>query len=159
MTFQIWASCFLFWLFYLCRMNHPFASADKVFAKLEVKGETELMVMLAKSGAVNRMGGMDDDHNPFCIGTSEESLFEAFMAEVPSELDEMTGRYTFPDPKGDLCMLTLALSGENLDTGFEFTYGSESEGPPEEVIALIEVLLDLTDDWYNEQRERKKRNK
>ncbi|MEL6654022.1 MAG: hypothetical protein AAFQ87_24780 [Bacteroidota bacterium] len=140
-------------------MKHPFAGADKVFAKLEVKGETELMVMLAQGGAVNRVGGMDDDHNPFCIGTSDEGLFTAFMEQLPAELAEMSGRYTFPDPQGDLCLLSLSLSGPTLDTGFEFTYGSDSQGPPEEIVALVELLLDLTDPWYDEQRQRKKRNK
>jgi hypothetical protein len=140
-------------------MIEALQAAEQVFAKLEVSGETEIMVMLSRSGSVNRKGGMDDEHNPFCMGFVEEDLLGAFLEAIPEELMELAGRYTFPDPQGALCVLSIALEGKNLDTGFEFTYGEKSDGPPEEIVTLFELLLDLTDDWYHEQRAKKKRNK
>lgn len=130
----------------------------QVSLKLEVAGESELMVFLTDSGTVNRYGGGEDsDQATLCMGRSEESLLRFWLESMDESLLEMAGRYTMPDAeKGDSCYLELALEGEDLNTGFAFTYGSEGVGPPEEMLQIANSLVAVTDPWYEEQMSRKR---
>ncbi|MEZ4686528.1 MAG: hypothetical protein R3B47_10810 [Bacteroidia bacterium] len=117
--------------------------------KLEVDGETELMIFLSKSGTINRLGGEEEGekrNTRMQMSRTEEPLFEAWLEGLEPAILEMAGRYTLPDhDKGQACYLELALSGDNIDTGFAFEYGSEGMGPPEEIVELVNRLVAVTD--------------
>jgi hypothetical protein len=133
---------------------------QKVYLKLEADGKSVLSIMLTAGGALNRQGdgSGDPDFDRFFMGSTTDGLFERFMAEVSEEMLEWSGRYELPDPKGERCVLTLAFEGKDIDTGFEFKYGAESEGPPEEFLALFDLATELTDPWYENQLNRNRRN-
>ena len=119
--------------------------------KLEVAGVTELMIYVTKGGTLNRLGG-GEEKAALCMGRSDEPIVEQWLEGVDESVMELAGRYTLPDAeKGDTCYLEIALSGEEIDTGFAFTYGSEGMGPPEEMQELSNRLVSLTDDWYEAQ--------
>lgn len=133
---------------------------DQVFIKWTVAGKQLLLINLNKSGAISRAGdGSKENMKRFFLGRTEPSTFEAFMTKIDEALFEMTGRYELPSPKGDISVLTVSFTGENLDTGFEFRYGVDSEGPPEEFIEIVEHALVITHSWWEEQLSRKKQNK
>jgi hypothetical protein len=132
---------------------------DRAFIKWEVAGEQVLMILLSRNGTLNRMGdGEQAKKHPMYLGNTEEPLLEQWLAELDPGWLEEAGRYEMPDPEGDICVLTIALEGEGLDLGFAFRYGSDSMGPPEEMVHLLELALDLTDPWYEEQLSRRRRN-
>lgn len=134
---------------------------DRIFIKFEVDKQEILMITLTRNGTVNRMGdgSGDSDSLYFAMGRTEDSLLEEWMKNLNDEILSFAGRYEYPDPKGKICHLTIALEGEGVDTGFEFTYGEESDGPPEEIFQLVEAAVLLTDPWYEDQQSRKRQRK
>ena len=131
----------------------------RIFIKLESDGKQRLNIFFSDSGTINRMGdGSDDRISRFFIGRTDEPIFAIFIEKISEDLLSLVGRYSFPDPKGELCKLIISFVGDDIDTGFEFTYGTDSDGPPEEIINLVNLALDLTDSWYEEQLNQKKRN-
>ncbi|MDX2246692.1 MAG: hypothetical protein SF052_07955 [Bacteroidia bacterium] len=126
---------------------------EKIFIRLEVNQQQLLYIMLSKSGAVNRAGdGSPEDAANMFMGNSDEPLLDDWLELLPEDILTMAGRYTFPDPQGDVCNLTLALEGPEVNTGFEFVYGSQSDGPPEDIIQLVEAAMEITDEWYENQK-------
>jgi hypothetical protein len=56
------------------------------------------------------------------------------MTNLDDDMFEFLGRYDLPEKEGLPCQLTIELSFTNADNdGFAFNYGSESEGPPQEI--------------------------
>ena len=79
-----------------------------------VEGETTLSLMLSESGAINRVGDgsrAESGQHQLCMGHTEEELFESAMNIFVDEWLEMSGRYEFPNPKGELCKLTINSGG------------------------------------------------
>ncbi|MEM7660308.1 MAG: hypothetical protein AAF399_29650 [Bacteroidota bacterium] len=143
---------------YLCGMDiRPHIT--QVFIKWEVDGQQVLMIYLSRSGAINRLGDgqAEPEVTQLCMGRVAEPWLEEWLGQLDPAWLEQAGRYTMPDPKGKMCTLAIALEGEDLDTGFAFTYGSESMGPPEEMVQLVDVALELTDEWYEDQLPKKQR--
>ncbi|TAE57900.1 MAG: hypothetical protein EAZ89_03655 [Bacteroidetes bacterium] len=137
------------------------SSFDSVHIRLESAGETVLSLMMNRGGALNRMGDGtgEAERSRLCMGRSEEPLFEQWLELMDENLLELAGRYTFPDPQGELCVLSIELESEAGNTGFEFTYGTDSQGPPEEITALVDAALDLSDPWYEAQLNKKGKQK
>ncbi|MCB0844203.1 MAG: hypothetical protein KDE26_13195 [Bacteroidetes bacterium] len=132
---------------------------QKVFIKLESEGKQVLYLFFSEMGTINRMGdGSNEGISRFFMGQTEDPVFQDFMEEFPAELLSLAGRYTFPNPQGEICFLEITLEGEEINTGFAFTYGADSEGPPEEIFELVNLALDLSDPWYEDQLNQKKRN-
>lgn len=128
----------------------------QVHIKLTIAGADVLAITLTREGTLNRLGDGETMPPPLFMGRTEEPLFAAFLGQLSPELLELTGRYTYPNPQGDRCELSIALSGAEIETGFAFSYGTDSEGPPEEIVELVEYALDLTDPWYEAQLARKR---
>lgn len=122
---------------------------ERVHIKWEIGELPILMIMLSANGGVNRMGNGDSENKDLQLymGTTEEPLFVEFMRHIPSDMFDYTGRYTMPNPKGEVGRLEIAFEGRDIDTGFECLYGTESDGPPEEMVSLVELALALTDPW------------
>jgi hypothetical protein len=92
------------------------------------------------------------------MGTTQKPLFKKLIQSIDKKVFELTGRYELPYEQGEHIHLTIHCKGDDLDTGFEFSYGSESMGPPEEILAIVEKAVELTDAWYEEQLEKNLRN-
>ena len=130
----------------------------QIFIKWEVDGESILNLMVSKSGAINRMGSVDGQtKGKLAMGTTDAPLFENMLEGILQEWLEHAGRYTMPNPKGKAAELSIAFSGDELDLGIAFTYGTQSDGPPEDIIEYVEYALEITDPWYEEQTQKKKR--
>ncbi|MDP5172565.1 MAG: hypothetical protein NWR72_20150 [Bacteroidia bacterium] len=132
----------------------------RVHIQWEEEESTILSILLTASGQVNRMGdGTGDPASAgVFMGTTEEPLFEEWISLLDEELMEMAGRYEFPDPMGTKCKLTIALEGNDESTGFEFVYGIDSLGPPEEIMELVHAAVDLTESWWDSKRFKRKRS-
>lgn len=137
--------------------------ADRIFIQWDIDDQQVLRILLSRSGSVNRSGfgaDVDDLPSPLCMGRFESSeAFDTLMGLIPDSWIDMVGRYTLPNAQGAICTLSIGLEGDGLDTGFAFTYGMDSEGPPEEFVQLVALAIELTDPWYLDQIARKKQGK
>ncbi|MDW3649081.1 MAG: hypothetical protein R8P61_18575 [Bacteroidia bacterium] len=134
------------------------AEIENVHISLVVNEEQVLALRVSKSGALNRMGDGSDDPKMrlMFMKRIEEPLFDRLMEILSLDLLSMVGRYTFPDPKGDITQLLITLEGEkDTETGYEFVYGSDSEGPPEEIIDFVEYAVELSDPYWEDFLSRK----
>ncbi len=138
-------------------MNIDNVSAVQI--QLDVEDHAVLSIRLTSSGSVNRMGdGTGDPENSrWYLGSTDEPLFDEWKSLLTPELMELSGRYEYPEPKGDKTKLTIIVDSDDESTGFEFLYGSESDGPPEEIFELVNAAVDVTEEWWTAQRSRKKR--
>ncbi|MEM9935959.1 MAG: hypothetical protein AAF824_20200 [Bacteroidota bacterium] len=134
---------------------------QQVHIQLQVNEQDLLRIMLSSSGAINRMGdGSLEDKSPaFFMGRTEDNLFEQLVEAFENNWLVGTGRYEFEARTGDTALLSIALSSETEETGFAFTYGTTSAGPPEELVAWVSLAIELTQAWFDEQYARKKQHK
>jgi hypothetical protein len=134
----------------------PPSEFDKVLIDLRIDGKTALFILLTEDGTVNRMGSGckgNTDRGMF-IGRNREPLFSRFMARITPELLRNQGAYELPNREGAECELTLLCGyrGSERSAGFQFIYGSESQGPPREIAELVEYAAELTTPWHEEQK-------
>lgn len=132
----------------------------RILIKWTVEEETIISLMLSQNGSINRIGSGESTGGKMAMGRTEEPIFQQLLEALPEDWLTNTGRYTLPDPKGKLAQLTIALeSSHEEETGFEFTYGTQSDGPPEDMVEYVEYAIALTDEWYEEmtRKGRKKR--
>ena len=128
-----------------------------VSLRLDVGREnTILSILLAADGSIKRMGNGRfsdiDTKKELHIGAGQEQLFRDFASIIPDEIFEYAGRYDLPEPQGLPCQLTLLLQGrDDSGIGYEFNYGSESQGPPEEIQELVTTAIKITDKWLEAQ--------
>ena len=128
---------------------------DAVVISLEVDTQPCLFLLLCKDGTVNRLGTgtLDNSEKALFVGESLAPFFKQFMARVNNELLDNAGAYRHPDPKGRPCKLVLAFRRPKDPLGFEFHFGTESEGPPAEVSSLVSFATQMTEEWYAHQKE------
>jgi len=123
-----------------------------IYIKWEKEEQTVFSIMLNRNGTINRLEEPEDQRKPIIImGKTEESVFQELLDRLDESWFEFTGRYTYPDPKGPLMNLTISFEGEALDTGFSFTYGRDSNGPPADIVQYVELAASLTDSWFEEE--------
>ena len=125
-----------------------------VFVSLKVDDKVRLFVLLCADGTVNRQGrgSAEDFDGNLYIGKAQEPLFQHFMSNVNDEIFAHAGVYNVPNQKGKTCELKLLFGTEEGETGFEFNYGSESQGPPEDINNLIREAVRLTEPWFQQQK-------
>jgi hypothetical protein len=132
----------------------PVVSA--IFIKLEVGGQHSLFVLLAADGSINRRGSgapWDDDGHLY-IGITEAGLFKSLASTVnPGWFKLSSQRFTMPDPRGALCLLTVGLTTGVGERIFEFEYGSDSQGPPPDIAQLVSSAVVLTEPWYESSKQ------
>lgn len=125
---------------------------DQIEIKLTVADEVYLQIVMMRNGMINRLGDGNEADGALAMGKPEEPIFDAYLQAIPTELFAEAGRYELPDQRGDSSELVISFSGDGVDTGFAFRYGSESMGPPEEFVELVDLALELTEEWYQTRR-------
>jgi len=122
---------------------------------LEVAGSQSLFILLAQDGTINRMGtgAEDNSEKQLFIGMIDVGAFTAVCALAGPVINKWIGGYGAPDSKGKPCKL---LVGFQTSDGREFMsrweYGSESQGPPPEVVSIVMKAVESTDQWWQEQK-------
>ena len=124
---------------------------------LEVDEQVLLFIHLERGGGVQRLGdgeaGQSAEQLELRSGNTSDALFDTLLAYVSDDMLAHTGMYELPDPDGKSCRLQVLFSADDERTaGYEFFYGTGSEGPPTEISDFVVTALDLTELWYNEQR-------
>ncbi|MEM8901690.1 MAG: hypothetical protein AAGC85_26515 [Bacteroidota bacterium] len=134
---------------------------QQIHIQLSINEQDLLRIMLSTSGAINRMGdgSLEDSSPAFFMGRTEEPFYEELMEAFSEDWLVNTGRYEFEDRTGDTAHFSITLSSEAEETGFAFTYGTTSQGPPEELVEWVSLAVELTQEWFEEQFARKKQRR
>ena len=118
-----------------------------------IEEEQQLLILLTADGTVNRMGSglSPNQEKALYIDSLSESLFVQFMEKVP-DIFQYQGVYEDRYQQGVQCDLTLLFSNlpQTKFVGFKFIYGAESQTPPPEIIALVEIAIKLTNPAYDQ---------
>jgi hypothetical protein len=129
---------------------------NAISISLEVEGRQSLFLMLGADGAISRAGTgtVDNDEYDLYIGAGQANLFKQLLYGVTDSLLSQAGVYSDSQPEGLAGKLTLLLRSADGVVSFEYTYGLKSAGPPMEVADFVMVAVDLTQPWYDEQKQR-----
>lgn len=127
---------------------------NAVNIRLDVAGEHALFVLLGSDGTINRQGTGEEDgiDSRLFVGVTTEPVFDEFMAKVKEESLQHPGVFSLPEQKGKSCRLVILFTAAGKEIGFDFSFGSESEGPPMEIFKWVERAVELTDPWYENQK-------
>jgi len=131
------------------------ADINAVNITFEKGGKQALFILLAADGTINRMGtgSVSNKDNALFIGVTQERLFDQLMTKLNDDMLDHMGGYDVPEQRGVSCKLAIGLSFANAgDNGFGFRYGSESEGPPRDIIEFVNAAVQLTDAWFHQQK-------
>jgi len=122
---------------------------------LKVEDKTSLFILLCADGTINRqgVGSATRFEGDLFIGRTQEPLFEEFMRSVENEMFQHAGLYDVPDKVGERCHLKILLESKEEMSGWEFIYGAQSQGPPEEITHMVKEAVRLTDPWFRAQQE------
>ncbi len=124
-----------------------------VMITLKAGDNRALFILLAADGSINRQGtgAVNNQEHDLFIGVTKEPLFDQLMTYLDDEMLRFMGGRDLPDQKGVPCMLSIGFSFRSADdNGFGFRYGSESIGPPHEIVQFVTAAVQLTNPWFNE---------
>lgn len=129
-------------------------SFEAISISLQREGQPLLTLFVARDGTTKRMGsGTDSEEREMFVGLSSAHVFTKIESHLTESMLSHPGRFKDPNPKGRICNLTVIFTRAEGDVGVEFVYGSESMGPPREIVDLVTAAVELTDPWYEEQKE------
>ncbi len=127
---------------------------NKALITLEVGDKTALFILLTKDGQIHRKGNGNPDAQgqPLQMGVSDEGHFEALMMTVNEDVFNYTGVIKQPAIAGVESRLSIIFHGNNNeDYSFRVVYGSESQGPPQELAQILINAVKITEAWYQEK--------
>ena len=116
--------------------------------------EQILVVLLDKAGSINRLGDGTPSQadKTLYIGVVREPLFDELMEVAPDPIFRYAGRMEVRERRGVECLLTEAFfHKDGRVIPFEVLYGSESQGPPSELVTIVKHAIELTDPWWYDQ--------
>lgn len=128
-----------------------------ILVELRVDGIESLFVLLDSGGSINRMGNgtVDDIEREMFIGKVAPELFMQLRSQVtPGVVHFLGQRLAAPQPKGKLCELTVMLRyADGREATSAWRYGSESQGPHPEVRDFAIAALQVTESWFQQQKQ------
>jgi hypothetical protein len=150
---------------FLSAMAMPAAHSDQTTEKIvlisiavEVNDQSTLLILLAADGTINRMdtGTEDGVKQPLVMGLTNKDYFAQLRSLVTPELFAYLGLLgDVTNKKGKPAKLTISFAFEDgTRNGFMFKYGTESQGPPEEVCDFVHKAVELTNPWYEEWKKK-----
>lgn len=135
--------------------NRTVTDIHAVVITLNIASKQALFVLAARDGTVNRMGSgtLEAADGALYIGTSRPPLLPRVLQNLSDSMLRSTGGYEIPNKRGVPCNLSIALSfAGGAEDGFGYTYGSESRGPPRNIVLFVHGAMVATQSWYQEQR-------
>jgi hypothetical protein len=115
-----------------------------------------LFLALAEDGTVTRGGSgtVNEAERNVYMGTTTEPLLERLKKSIEPWWFNAPGPHVMDIAHGKPCELSLMFLGPAAGPWtLQFHYGSESAGPPAEIMSFVEQAITLTEPWYSKQRE------
>ena len=123
---------------------------------LDVAEKPALFILLGEDGSINRMGRgtAEDAERELFIGKTDPAIFHSVRSHLTKEMLRSLGQgYDMPTPRGASCKLVITFKfKDGSSNGMAFLYGSESNGPPQDVAEFVTTAVAQTDPWYEEFR-------
>ena len=123
---------------------------------LDVAEKPVLFVMLGEDGSINRMGRgtAETADGELFIGKTDPAIFHSVRSHLTKGMLKSLGQgYQMPATRGASCKLTITFKFKDGSSGgMAFLYGSESDGPPQDVAEFVTTAVAQTDPWYEEFR-------
>jgi hypothetical protein len=139
-------------------VERPISDLTGISITLKIDGEPFLFLLVAGDGATNRMGSgtFEDKNRHLFIGKAEPAIFEAVRSHVTPELLRISGGFEHKNRRGATCDWIVDFQfKDGRESGFGFRYGSESEGPPQEVGEFVTEAVRVTEPWYQDFKEKR----
>jgi hypothetical protein len=133
-----------------------------ILVTLHVADEQVLYLMLATDGTIHRMGTGSESNveRDLFIGKSSMTAFEQLRKQMTPNLLQWLGQYSDPYLKGKRCRLTIGLRlSDGRELASQWQYGTQSQGPPDEICQFVTAAIDVTNSWYEQQKELVSRRK
>ncbi len=127
-----------------------------VHITLETGDKQSLFILIASDGTINRLGTgtVNNKDNDLFIGISHEPLFNRLMAHIDDRMLMYLGAYEIPQKLGVSSKLSIGFCFANAkENGYVFSYGSKSQGPPQEIVEFVKAAVELTDPWFHQQKQ------
>ena len=134
------------------------ADVHDLLIDLEVNADRLLFILLSADGSINRIGSgnFKDKNRDMFIGVTDPAIFERMRSHLTEAMLQSLGHsFQRQNLRGAPCKLTLMFQFNDGTSGrSEYLYGSESEGPPSDVVDFVKAAVRETEGWYQEQLER-----
>jgi hypothetical protein len=127
-----------------------------ILVTLHVAGEQVLYLMLSADGTIHRMGTGSESNTErdLFVGRSSRATFERLRKQVTPEPLQWLGQFSDPHLRGKQCRLTIGLGwSDGTELASQWEYGTQSQGPPDEIGQFVLAGIDATDSWYEQQKE------
>jgi hypothetical protein len=146
------------------RGRFPTASDMRAFTiSLDVDKKPALFILMSNDGSINRMGRgtADDAERELFIGKIDPAIFTSICSHLTKRMLQSLGQgHEMQNPLGASCELTITFKlKDGTSNGIAFRYGSESEGPPNDVAEFVATAVAQTEPWYEEFRRNALRRK
>ena len=138
--------------------SHDVDDLIAVLVRLIIDGEDALYVMAWKDGRIERLGkGTPDPAQcQTLIGRTRDPLFERLCLKVNPAWFGHGGTHQQPGVRGKNCELTLSFQfTDQFEVGLTYLYGSDSKGPPRDVVEFVTYAAHVTNPWYESQRQKR----
>jgi hypothetical protein len=148
----------------LLRSRFPTAADIRAFTiSLDVEKNPALFILMSDDGGINRMGrgASDDAERELFVGKIDPAIFKSICSHLTKQMMQSLGQgHETQNPLGAFCELTITFKlNDGTSNGIAFRYGSESEGPPNDVAEFVATAVAQTDPWYEEFRRNALRRK
>ena len=156
----------LFKQFYVLRrkstgsVNHSTAARNVAdvgdfIVGLDINSEPSLTIRLDARGAIHRCGdgAMKNRSKDYFIGVTDPAIFERVRSHLTEATLQRLGQgFQRQNVRGAPCKLTLIIGfNDGTSRCYEYLYGSESEGPPSDVVDFVRAARRETEGWYERQ--------
>lgn len=122
---------------------------------LEVNADRLLFILLSADGSINRIGSgnFKDKNRDMFVGVTDPAIFERVRSHLTEAMLQGLGHsFQLQNIRGAPCKLTLIFQFNDRTSGpSEYLYGSESAGPPSDVVDFVRAAVGETERWYQEQ--------
>ena len=138
-----------------CRRINP-ETIKVIMVQLDIADKPALFIVLAEDGMINRAGtgAINNSEHDMYIGRTKDPLFAELRAKVQPEWMEHLGLYDVHEKAGKTCTLTVSFKASDGDGGsLRFVYGSESQGPPDDICNFVTEAVRLINPWYDRQKQ------
>ena len=141
------------------RKNHTILKneVEGICVSLETDGARRFYAALDAAGSISRSGSgkMTDKHDDLFIGITKDHLFEKLIPIISETLFQGIGQsFNIPFQDDIPCSLTISFQIKEKIENIIIKYGYNS-GLPDDVRAFLRAILDLTEPWYQLQKQKK----
>ena len=130
------------------------ADVEGISVSLTIDEKLSLFILLAEEGLINRMGTgfLNNTEENLFVGPGDPAIFQEVRSHLTEGMLQIVGReFQCANMRGASCKLQIDFQfKDNTSDGFAFLYGSDSEGPPEDVRAFVKAAAFLTETWYED---------